>query len=129
MLRRKVREPKEETATLGPAVQDGEHVFGVAHIFASFNHTFIVSYMVFEFFYLVTHISSYFDMIFLRCGMKVKAYRDESSPYAAMLATQDVSYRCKRMLRPFRLIAPEERVVEEEEGYKLAHYVLANLSF
>ncbi|KHG24407.1 40S ribosomal S14 [Gossypium arboreum] len=60
MLRRKVREPKEETATLGPAVQDGEHVFG---------------------------------------GMKVKAYRDESSPYAAMLATQDVSYRCKPALR------------------------------
>lgn len=29
--------------TLGPAVRDGEHVFGVAHIFASFNDTFIVS--------------------------------------------------------------------------------------
>ncbi|TYI36183.1 hypothetical protein ES332_A03G124800v1 [Gossypium tomentosum] len=41
MSRRKVREPKEETMTLGPAVRDGEHVFGVAHIFASFNDTFI----------------------------------------------------------------------------------------
>ncbi|TYG48104.1 hypothetical protein ES288_D11G396900v1 [Gossypium darwinii] len=41
MSRRKVREPKEETTTLGPAVRDGEHVFGVAHIFASFNDTFI----------------------------------------------------------------------------------------
>ena len=29
--------------TLGPAVREGEHVFGVAHIFASFNDTFIVS--------------------------------------------------------------------------------------
>ena len=29
--------------TLGPTVRDGEHVFGVAHIFASFNDTFIVS--------------------------------------------------------------------------------------
>jgi ribosomal protein S11 len=28
-------------------------------------------------------------------GMKVKADRDESSPYAAMLAAQDVSARCK----------------------------------
>lgn len=28
-------------------------------------------------------------------GMKVKADRDESSPYAAMLAAQDVATRCK----------------------------------
>lgn len=41
--KRKVREPKEENVTLGPAVREGEHVFGVAHIFASFNDTFIVS--------------------------------------------------------------------------------------
>ncbi|KAJ0961863.1 hypothetical protein J5N97_029691 [Dioscorea zingiberensis] len=34
-------EPKEENVTLGPTVRDGEHVFGVAHIFASFNDTFI----------------------------------------------------------------------------------------
>ena len=41
--KRKNREPKEENVTLGPAVREGEHVFGVAHIFASFNDTFIVS--------------------------------------------------------------------------------------
>ena len=41
--KRKVREPKEETVTLGPTVREGEHVFGVGHIFASFNDTFIVS--------------------------------------------------------------------------------------
>lgn len=41
--RRKTREPKEENVTLGPTVREGEHVFGVAHIFASFNDTFIVS--------------------------------------------------------------------------------------
>ncbi|CDP21467.1 unnamed protein product, partial [Coffea canephora] len=35
------REPKEENVTLGPAVRDGEQVFGVANIFASFNDTFI----------------------------------------------------------------------------------------
>lgn len=30
--------------TLGPSVRDGELVFGVAHIFASFNDTFIVRF-------------------------------------------------------------------------------------
>ena len=30
-------------------------------------------------------------------GMKVKAERDESSPYAAMLAAQDVATRCKEL--------------------------------
>ena len=30
-------------------------------------------------------------------GMKVKADRDESSPYAAMLAAQDVAVRCKEL--------------------------------
>ncbi len=29
--------------------------------------------------------------------MKVKADRDESSPYAAMLAAQDVATRCKEL--------------------------------
>jgi ribosomal protein S11 len=33
----------EENVTLGPAVREGEQVFGVAHIFASFNDTFFVS--------------------------------------------------------------------------------------
>ena len=32
-------------------------------------------------------------------GMKVKADRDESSPYAAMLAAQDVATRCKVSLQ------------------------------
>lgn len=30
-------------------------------------------------------------------GMKVKADRDEASPYAAMLAAQDVAERCKNL--------------------------------
>ena len=30
-------------------------------------------------------------------GMKVKADRDEASPYAAMLAAQDVAVRCKEL--------------------------------
>ena len=32
---------EEEVVLLGPKVADGENVFGVAHIFASFNDTFI----------------------------------------------------------------------------------------
>lgn len=46
--RRKVREPKEENVTLGPTLKDGEYAFGVAHIFASFNDTFIVSELIFR---------------------------------------------------------------------------------
>ncbi|XP_021861490.1 40S ribosomal protein S14 [Spinacia oleracea] len=84
---RKTREPKEETITLGPAVREGEHVFGVAHIFASFNDTFIH----------VTDLSGRETLVRITGGMKVKADRDESSPYAAMLAAQDVSTRCKEL--------------------------------
>uniref|UniRef100_A0A9I9CW56 40S ribosomal protein S14 n=1 Tax=Cucumis melo TaxID=3656 RepID=A0A9I9CW56_CUCME len=87
MSRRKTREPKEETVTLGPAVREGEHVFGVAHIFASFNDTFIH----------VTDLSGRETLVRITGGMKVKADRDESSPYAAMLAAQDVSQRCKEL--------------------------------
>ncbi|KAK8542111.1 hypothetical protein V6N13_137321 [Hibiscus sabdariffa] len=79
MSRRKVREPKEENTTLGPAVREGEYVYGVAHIFASFNDTFIH----------VTDLSGRETMVRITGGMKVKADRDESSPYAAMLAAQD----------------------------------------
>ncbi|KAL8147734.1 hypothetical protein AgCh_005163 [Apium graveolens] len=43
-----------------------------------------------------------------QCGMKVKADRDESSPYAAMLVTPVVSTRCKRMLLQSPLIALAE---------------------
>jgi ribosomal protein S11 len=38
------------------------------------------------------------DNHFVTGGMKVKADRDESSPYAAMLAAQDVSQRCKVLI-------------------------------
>ena len=39
---KKTKEEKvEERVTLGPKVAEGENVFGVAHIFASFNDTFV----------------------------------------------------------------------------------------
>uniref|UniRef100_A0A2P2LKM3 Uncharacterized protein MANES_15G121200 n=1 Tax=Rhizophora mucronata TaxID=61149 RepID=A0A2P2LKM3_RHIMU len=87
MSKRKTRAPKEETVTLGPQVREGEHVFGVAHIFASFNDTFIH----------VTDLSGRETLVRITGGMKVKADRDESSPYAAMLAAQDVAQRCKEL--------------------------------
>ena len=41
MARRKGKKQEEENVQLGPQVAEGENVFGVAHIFASFNDTFI----------------------------------------------------------------------------------------
>merc|ERR1739838_1094261 len=78
---------EEEVVILGPKVADGENVFGVAHIYASFNDTFLH----------VTDLSGKETMVRVTGGMKVKADRDESSPYAAMLAAQDVAERCKEL--------------------------------
>ena len=41
MAPRKGKVQKEEQVQLGPNVVEGENVFGVAHIFASFNDTFV----------------------------------------------------------------------------------------
>merc|ERR1712076_224838 len=71
----------------GVKLLDGEEVFGVAHIFASFNDTFVH----------VTDLSGKETISRITGGMKVKADRDESSPYAAMLAAQDVAARCKEI--------------------------------
>jgi len=38
---RKQKAAKEEQITLGPQLAEGENNFGVAHIFASFNDTFV----------------------------------------------------------------------------------------
>ncbi len=75
----------EEVTTIGPKVAEGELVFGVAHIFASFNDTFVH----------VTDLSGRETISRVTGGMKVKADRDESSPYAAMLAAMDVAAKCK----------------------------------
>jgi hypothetical protein len=41
MARRKKTAQQEENVSLGPQVPEGEEVFGVCHIFASFNDTFV----------------------------------------------------------------------------------------
>merc|ERR1712154_40695 len=64
-----------------------ESRWGVAHIFASFNDTFVH----------VTDVTGRETISRVTGGMKVKANRDESSPYAAMLAAQDVAARCQAL--------------------------------
>lgn len=77
----------EEVVRVGPTLKEGEQVFGVAHIFASFNDTFVH----------VTDLSGRETIVRVTGGMKVKADRDEASPYAAMLAAQDVAAKCKEV--------------------------------
>ena len=72
--------------TYGPNVDAEAIVYGVCHIFASFNDPFVH----------VTDISGRETISKVTGGMKVKADRDESSPYAAMMAAQDVVPRCKQ---------------------------------
>jgi small subunit ribosomal protein S14e len=66
---------------------EGELIWGVAHIFASFNDTFVH----------ITDLSGKETLVRVTGGMKVKADRDESSPYAAMLAAQDAAEKCKSL--------------------------------
>ncbi|KAJ1743700.1 ribosomal protein S14, S11 [Coemansia sp. RSA 989] len=82
----KVKQP-EQAISFGPQVKPGELVFGVAHIFASKNDTFIH----------VTDLTGRETIVRVTGGMKVKTDRDEPSPYAAMLASQDVAARCKEL--------------------------------
>merc|ERR1712006_36651 len=72
---------------LAAQLKPDEVVFGVAHIFASYNDTFVH----------VTDLTGRETICRVTGGMKVKADRDESSPYAAMLAAQDVAARCKEL--------------------------------
>jgi len=79
--------PVEEVTTHTPVKPSDELLFGVAHIFASSNDTFVH----------VTDLSGRETLARVTGGMKVKADRDESSPYAAMLAAQDVAEQCKKL--------------------------------
>ena len=73
--------------SLGPELPTGEELFGVCHICATFNDTFIH----------VTDLSGRETYARVTGGMKVKADREESSPYAAMMAAQDVYARLKQL--------------------------------
>ncbi|KAI4730653.1 hypothetical protein E4T49_01667 [Aureobasidium sp. EXF-10728] len=129
----------QENVQLGPQTREGELVFGVARIFASFNDTFVhvtdLSLGALSSWTIATFLQRSAPARHMRRaqdhgqkeekrqwdkkrrhtrhpieqrngretisrvtgGMKVKADRDESSPYAAMLAAQDVAARCKEL--------------------------------
>ncbi|KAG5879780.1 hypothetical protein JTB14_001797 [Gonioctena quinquepunctata] len=57
------------------------------HLDPNFNDTFVH----------VTDLSGRETISRVTGGMKVKADRDEASPYAAMLAAQDVAEKCKTL--------------------------------
>ena len=76
----------EETAVM-PLNPSNEMMFAVCHLFASFNDTFIH----------ITDLSGRETLVRVTGGMKVRADREESSPYAAMLAAVDVCERLKNM--------------------------------
>merc|ERR1712100_361217 len=61
---------------LAAALKPDEDVFGVCHLYASYNDTFVH----------VIDLTGRETICRVTGGMKVKADRDESSPYAAMLA-------------------------------------------
>eukprot|EP01025_Chloroclados_australasicus_P045252 TRINITY_DN49405_c0_g1_i2.p1 TRINITY_DN49405_c0_g1~~TRINITY_DN49405_c0_g1_i2.p1 ORF type:complete len:150 (-),score=24.45 TRINITY_DN49405_c0_g1_i2:180-629(-) len=77
----------ENVSLSAPTAREGEHVFGVAHIYASFNDTFVH----------VTDLSGRETLVRVTGGMKVKKDSDESSPYAAMLAAQDAAAKCQEL--------------------------------
>merc|ERR1712038_273305 len=83
----KKEKTEEVQVSLGPGVKEGDEVFAVAHIYASFNDTFVH----------VTDLSGRETLCRVTGGMKVEADRDESSPYAAMLAAQDVAEKIKTL--------------------------------
>ena len=83
----KKEKPVEEITTVAPKTAEGEEYFAVAHIFASFNDTFIH----------ITDLSGRETLCRVTGGMKVKADRDESSPYAAMLAANDAAAKAKEL--------------------------------
>ena len=82
--KKKESEKKKEVAEIkfGPKNSTGL-VFGVLHIFASFNDTFVH----------VTDLTGRETFSRVTGGMMVKASRDKSSPYAAMQAAQQVIER------------------------------------
>ena len=77
----------KQVVQLGPVVSENELVFGVAHILATWNDTFLH----------ITDISGRETYCRITGGMKVKADREESSPYAAMMAAADVVKRLQEL--------------------------------
>merc|ERR1712096_107704 len=77
----------EEEIIIACPSRENELIWGVCHIMATKNDTFVH----------VTDMSGRETFIKVSGGMKVKADREESSPYAAMQAAQDCVQRLKEL--------------------------------
>ena len=80
-------EKKKDEPKLGPPVVEKERVFGVCHILATWNDTFIH----------VTDLSGRETYTRVTGGMMVTNDREESSPYAAMMAANEVFKNLKEV--------------------------------
>ena len=80
MSKKVVVEKKKEEVRLGPVIDPKELVFGVCHILATWNDTFIH----------VTDLTGRETYCRVTGGMMVTNDREESSPYAAMMAANEV---------------------------------------
>ncbi|OAG29980.1 small subunit ribosomal protein S14e [Nematocida displodere] len=78
LIQQNVEVPTEVVEELPEKQDEGKLVFGVAHIYASHNDTFVH----------ITDLTSRETICKVTGGMIVKADKDESSPYAAMFAAQ-----------------------------------------
>lgn len=89
-MKSKIQKEHQEKVvkTYGPKVnKENEPVIGVAHIMATWNNTFIH----------VTDISGRETYCRVTGGMQVTCDREESSPYAAMMAAQEVSKKLQEI--------------------------------
>merc|ERR1712194_383621 len=78
---------EKEVERLGPEVRDDEIVFGVCHLLATWNDTFLH----------VTDLSGRETYCRITGGMMVTSDREESSPYAAMMAAGEVAKKLKEI--------------------------------
>ena len=78
---------KADDVYVGPQKRKDEIVLGGGRIFKTKNDTFIH----------VTDLSGAETLVKVTGGMVVKAARDQSTPYAAMLAAQQVAARLKNL--------------------------------
>ena len=85
MSKQKTKQPKAEVHLGPPVASKDDVVFGVAHILATWNDTFIH----------VTDLTGRETYCRVTGGMMVTNDREESSPYAAMMAAQEAAARLK----------------------------------
>ena len=78
---------KKDDIRLGPPVNESDVTFGVVHLLSTWNDTFIH----------VTDITGRETYCRVTGGMMVTADREESSPYAAMMAANEVAKLLKEI--------------------------------